>query len=1495
MIKSPKSLSDSNENLFICKRELLNQTVASIFPTKMVGNSKVLFYISAFLLFFSTLKAQTTLIPTTQGGFEAGTTLAANGWSATTSAFLADTQWTIGTATTAVFAGTRAAYVTNNSSATPPPHAYNFTGIGNPRVSHLYRNITVPAGQNNIVLSFRWICAGEGANDKMRIYLAPSNHAPAYNTATGVNTTAIPNGLRGIGGDFSGQATWTTSTLSIPEGYAGTTFMLIFEWTNNANNTGTNPPIAVDNVTVTSSTLAVPANDLCANAPLLTVNQGTTCTATTNGTSVGATASAPAACAGNVDDDVWYRFVATQASHTITVTPTTMVDAAFQVFSGSCSVLSSIGCYNVTTGVAAETGTLTGLVNGTTYYVRVHSVGLGEGQGTFNICVTSPAITYCTPATTTAANTFINNFRFLGTLNDVSNLNSSSGAAGYQNFTALPKSIQAQGEGMNVYVENNANTVARVKAWVDWNKDGDFDDAGETVYNSNIGIISTTFGFIVPATVSPGDYRIRVRNFREHNTTNNNYNFSLNFTPCEAFTNSGNTNRYGEAEDYAFTVVASCSATITSVTNGETCGNGPVTLSVTGAPGITEYRWYADATGGSPLATTTTGTWTTPSISTTTIYYVTAFNGCESLVRTAITATRSPLPDVTFTPAAPVVCGENSIISLSVAGDIDQVNLVNENFENGLGVFTNVVYNSTTYDAATSWQSRTSTFIPTGQVWFPAVSSGLGTNKFVMATSDVGSATINNGLVSPVVNSTGFVDLTLTFKMYYSHYRADNTDVTNDYVTIDVSVDGGSTWTEIIKYTADIGIGTKFQDMSVSLASYINRTNLRFRIRYYGVFRDGVAVDTIRLYGNKPLNTAFQFVSASPLAVFADPSATTPYNSATMTATTVYIKPTLTQLENATFTITANAVLANGCTTSKNVVVTNNTRIWRAPGNSIWNTATNWKPAATPTANNCVIIIDNTTISGSNYEAYGRNLNVKSTGVLTVNPSNTLTITEAVRVDNGGVLTLENTGSLVQINNSANTGNIKVKANTKPVKRYDYTYWSSPVSPMQLLNVSPTTLFDKFYSWNVATQSWLMHISGNVSMATAKGYIVRAPQTYQIDTPSVYSTEFNGVPNNGNVSINVVGNPSPLVANYQWNLIGNPYPSAISANSFLSNANNVGTIGGTIYLWTHNTKPSRSIPGTGVINYSPYDYATYNLSGGVGVSATDDPNEPIPSDNVNYSIPTGYIASGQAFFVRGLSNGTAQFTNAMRVKGLNNQFYRNVAAENDSLQQTPARERFWLNMTDNQGAFNQMMVGYIHGATDQLDRSYDGELFRHAGLSFYSVNTDMRLTIQARSYPFNPTDVVALGYQSDTPRTLYISMDHVDEGVFENQDIFIKDNLLGTLHNLKIAPYSFATASGTFHDRLEIVYGSPNLGIGNTEFDPESIIVFKKQQTIVVNAGKQIIDNLKVVDLQGRVIYDQDDVDANEFVIKNLPDTNQVLIVQVFTDNGSQAAKKIIY
>ncbi|WP_281227166.1 T9SS sorting signal type C domain-containing protein [Flavobacterium aquiphilum] len=134
------------------------------------------------------------------------------------------------------------------------------------------------------------------------------------------------------------------------------------------------------------------------------------------------------------------------------------------------------------------------------------------------------------------------------------------------------------------------------------------------------------------------------------------------------------------------------------------------------------------------------------------------------------------------------------------------------------------------------------------------------------------------------------------------------------------------------------------------------------------------------------------------------------------------------------------------------------------------------------------------------------------------------------------------------------------------------------------------------------------------------------------------------------------------------------------------------------------------------------------------------------------------------------------------------------------------RNRVWLNFTNTGGAFKQILVGYVTGATNGWDNLYDGvSMDSNPYVDFYSINSDKYLTIQGRALPFVNTDVVPLGYKTVIAGTFEISIDHVD-GVLVNQDIFLEDKTTGVFHNLKKGSYSFSTSTGRFNDRFVLVY-----------------------------------------------------------------------------------------
>jgi gliding motility-associated-like protein len=108
---------------------------------------------------------------------------------------------------------------------------------------------------------------------------------------------------------------------------------------------------------------------------------------------------------------------------------------------------------------------------------------------------------------------------------------------------------------------------------------------------------------------------------------------------------------------------------ITTTLAQSRCGSGSVTLLATAANGTP--KWYATATGGTPLETSSS--FTTPILSATTIYYVDAFEvGCSGGTRTAVIATINAIPTISFSPLAPICTGESAVLTaVASAGTIN--------------------------------------------------------------------------------------------------------------------------------------------------------------------------------------------------------------------------------------------------------------------------------------------------------------------------------------------------------------------------------------------------------------------------------------------------------------------------------------------------------------------------------------------------------------------------------------------------------------------------------------------------------------------------------------------------------------------------------------------------------------------------------------------------------------------------------------------------------
>lgn len=1142
------------------------------------------------------------------------------------------------------------------------------------------------------------------------------------------------------------------------------------------------------------------------------------------------------------------------------------------------------------------------------YWVRSDCGGGDVSQwtlvGTFTTLV-QPV--YCIPSNGLTTSYF-NNFTTTGGIANISNASGFS-TAGYGSYVSQ---IVSQSVGSSISFSCGlTGTTVGVALWVDWNNDGTFSTA-ERMYNTGTYVSAASGTFAVPAGQALGDYRMRI--VMDWLATSP--------APC-AFSGAG------EAEDYTFRVLTPPPPISISGTSYTLCA-GDTTGTVTITSPLSNFQVYDWSPSSGVSGSVATGFTFTPSV--TTVYTLTGTqttgNFSSNTVKYTVIATPLPTP-IVITPSSLTRCQNDPPTALVATGGIvnGQV-LWEENFNGATNSFTTVNNSFNGSPAIAAWTLRPSPYVRGG-----AITSN-DNSQFYFSDSDLqGSAgTTNTELISPIFSLVSPVtDASLSFYHYYRGWGSGTASVqisTNGGVSY--SPMPGASWTT----TPTAGPPVTLSQVTISLSAYVGLNNLRIKFTYLNANWGWYwAIDNVKV-----TTSQISEVLWSPLTgLYSNAAGTIAYNGAP--ASVVYAKP------NTSITYNTSADSPEGCTTYTDVPVTvkpinagvasSNQTVCSAPANltltGFVGTVSTWQYSTTlafttpinipstasstllsaqmavgatlyyravVTNNGCtaysnVITINyiNSTWNGTtwsngvptnttaaffsgNYTSTG-DLSACSVAVLsgnvTFNSGHSLIVQNAVNVS-GGTLTFENNASLVQINNaSVNVGNINYKRNTTPVKRFDFTYWSTPVAVQTLSALSPNTLSDKYFSFDASVGNWAM-VPATTTMLSGKGYIVRSPNDFDITTPAVYNAVFVGVPNNGIIN-------TPIVGANSFNLIGNPYPSALNINTFFD-ANGITTGTGvtdkTIYLWTHNTPVTTNA-------YLDNDYATYNYMGGVGTAAA-------LNSGVNNTAPLGKVASGQSFFIKGLTNGNAIFNNAMRVSGNNSQFFKTTNNTSDD------RSRVWLEMFNSQGAYKQTLVGYTAAATNNYDSGYDGELLDGGtAIAFYSTLSSMNLVIQGKGLPFTNQDIVPLGYQVTTAGTYEMKLSNFD-GIFDTQNVYVEDKLLNVIHNLKESNYSFATNVGTFDTRFVLRYtNSSALQTASNLFNEDSVVAYKDIQGIHINSGVTNMDEISIYDVRGSLFYTKKGIQATNFSITNLLSSQQMILIQITSIDGRVVTKKLIF
>ena len=181
----------------------------------------------------------------------------------------------------------------------------------------------------------------------------------------------------------------------------------------------------------------------------------------------------------------------------------------------------------------------TDISSSTSYWYRVRPVNAACDSYS-NVAAITAGLIYCAPSYSNGCtNSILNDFSFNGDggVNEINNANSGCVTSGYSNYTNLSASVTTQST-YSFTACKNLNYTRYLELWVDWNQDGDFEDANEQILNGTHSVNPCYIGSLtVPVGAASGSTVMRVIMANGGAPTN----------PCGAYS-------FGETEDYTLNV-----------------------------------------------------------------------------------------------------------------------------------------------------------------------------------------------------------------------------------------------------------------------------------------------------------------------------------------------------------------------------------------------------------------------------------------------------------------------------------------------------------------------------------------------------------------------------------------------------------------------------------------------------------------------------------------------------------------------------------------------------------------------------------------------------------------------------------------------------------------------------------------------------------------------------------------------------------------------------
>ena len=487
------------------------------------------------------------------------------------------------------------------------------------------------------------------------------------------------------------------------------------------------------------------------------------------------------------------------------------------------------------------------------------------------------------------------------------------------------------------------------------------------------------------------------------------------------------------------------------------------------------------------------------------------------------------------------------------------------------------------------------------------------------------------------------------------------------------------------------------------------------------------------------------------------------------------------------------------------------------------------------------------------------------------NSGQMLRVTHYLKLD--GVIDLFGESQLIQDQGSVIDADSKghlEKDQQGRASSYNYNYWSSPVSlgtgnvPYSVAAVmkdGTTTTYREINFGDAYTHAdgpptnprkvsryWIHKFHGTANnyfewewigstgtLNTAEGYSMKGT-TGWAGLSDLQNYTFVGMPNNGTLE-----RPVAVGTQGENYLVGNPYPSAIDAEAFIKDNLNKNVVGGatntanifngTLYFWDHFSGAThyleRYIGG----------YATFNLSGGAAAISND--LRVNANNQEGTKKPGRYIPVGQAFFVNTklddaatggmnitINGGNVLFQNSQRIykrEGIDKDsngkdvsvFHSAEKKDLKTSLKAEERMRLWLRFKSPEGYYRQVLVTADKNTTANFDLGYDAPMIENNAEDMYWLINGGQFVIQGVP-DFGKDRELPIGIRTTEGGEFQLSIDET-ENIPSDFEIYLKDSINNTYHDLRDSAFKAETEKGSIDDRYFIVFSKEEL---NTDPDP---------------------------------------------------------------------------